>query len=606
MVWCFIMLNRLGAFTEAQWSNLSGNEIVLTALVSSICNGVAVGSDDDRTNLYLIGGALGSGLSALSYQLEHHFRSQQLRVLSIERHPQKSVTLFSSDLVYSLKLPAEVSEEIRKHKGKSALDEAYWHLLLERNYDLIIIRDAHEWVLPSLISSSQSLLAMQELVARCPCIPIVVFAEPGAAREIDHAVSLTNTGVRSFELSPMENDRDFEMFIRDIRRKLLAASDQGAEISQEEIKSIHSKSKGLIGYASRLVHLSLADAGALRFNEAENFEAEQLFPINGESFSSWMGRMSVENMSVAELNAFDVFSHQCAQLSVDPDSLYEFPAIRSCFNDRYEGVFQSFRLPTDGYLPFRQSTSYCPECLKADIRKVDLPAWRSAWRQLGMCICCDHASPVMLLSLSTPHYSPLDKAWRAYTEYVSSPSSRLLVSFPLISNGEQAIADNQMLLRITARVQSWVLGDTQIIQTQKPTKAVLEFLLGVWLCDPAWRTAPGFACSFFFPQRKGNSANFTPDTSFADAPPHYSWATPRQIAVAYWMLGVAFNVISFDEALTIRDVCRPYSLPFPVDRNEIRRVGLGVHARRVREEMIALAYRTLCAEEFEQVIWALR
>ena len=600
------MLKNLSVLTDFQWSNLSGNEAVLSELVSSICNSTPVENDDCHSSLYLIGGVLGSGLSALSYQLENQLTSRRQKVLSIERHPQKSVTLFSSDLAYSLKLPAEVSEEIRQHRAKSALDEAYWHLLSDRSYDVIIIRDAHEWVLPKLMSSSQSLLAMQELVARCPTIPVVIFTEQATVLEIKRAISLANKMVRTFELSPMKNNRNFQNFIRDVRGKLLLGADQGLELSQQEIESIHFKSKGFIGCASRLVHLSLADAGVLDFHEADNLEHGQLFPVNGESFSSWMGRMSVEVLSSSELNAYEIFSHQCARLSVDPDSLHELLAIRSCFGDRYEDIFKDFRFSIDAYLPFHQSTNYCPECLKNDIKEVDLPAWRSAWRQLGMCICCDHDFPVMLVSLSTPHYSPLDKAWRAYTEYVSSPSSRLLVSFPLTSNGEQGIADNKMLLRITARVQNWILEDTPLIQTQKPSKAVLEFLLGMWLCDPAWRTAPGFACSFFFPERKGNSANLTPDTSFADAPPHYTWATPRQIAVAYWMLGVAFNVISFSEAQTIRDVCRPYSLPFPVDRDEIRRVGLGVHARRVREELTALAYRTLDAEELEQVVWALK
>ena len=68
---------------------------------------------------------------------------------------------------------------------------------------------------------------------------------------------------------------------------------------------------------------------------------------------------------------------------------------------------------------------------------------------------------------------------------------------------------------------------------------------------------------------------------------------------------MAFGLITRDEAQLIRDVCRPYSLPFPVDRTEIKRVGLGVHGRLIREELIALARSTLTGEDLDQVIWAL-
>ncbi|WP_146615239.1 hypothetical protein [Pseudomonas fluorescens] len=599
------MLNHSVSNASALWSSLSDNQLVLSALIESICNDTSKRDASDGGSLFLVAGSLGSGSSALSYQLEFQLISKGKKVLSIERHSQKKTTLFSSDLVCSLNLPEEVSVEFKKHKGKSTLNETYWHLLTDRQYDLIIVRDAHEWISSELTASPQSLLGMQELIARCPRVPVIVFANQGAVQELKHVTSGGSLSPCMFELVPMANDIKFQKFLDDVRRKILSVANEVGVLPPEQVKAIHAKSKGFIGSAVRLVHLYLADADNLRFPRSADFEWALLKPRSGESFSSFIGRLSVEAESSSHLEAVEIFANHCARVAVDPDTLYELSSIRKCFSSREQVVFGTFECCSRSYLPFRQSTSYCPECLKADIKEVGLPAWRLAWRRLEMCVCCEHESPVMLLSLSTPHYSPLDKAWRAYCEYVSSPSSRLLVSFPLTSNGMQAVADNEMLLRLAARVQNWILTDAQFNQPPKPSRQVVEFLLGVWLCDPSWRTAPGFACSFFFPQRKGNNANLTPDTSFVDSPPHYSWATPRQLAVAYWMLGVAFYLITRDEAELIRDVCRPYSLPFPVDRTEIKRVGLGVHGRLIREELIALARRTLIGEDLDQVIWAL-
>lgn len=599
------MLKPLTSIIKEHWSCLSGSQAVLNVLIDAISCHKPERDGAVECPFFLITGVPGAGLSALSYQLELELFSEGKNVLSIQRHAQKDTTLFASDLVCSLNLPEKVSVEFKRHKGKSTLDEEYWQLITNRFYDYLIIRDVHEWLQSGSGAAQQSLLGIQELISRCPSIPVAIFGRPGATHKVAEVLISMGISIHAIQLVPMINDFRFEQFLNDVKFRLLSKGEDGAAILASDSDKIYHQSKGNIGTAARLMKLSLADGGAVQFAEPQALKLVLLEPRAGESFSSWMGRLSVEAEISLHFRAIETFASQCSQVAVDPDTLYELPSIKQCFSNDEQQNFTRFKYPPGNYLPFRQSTNYCPECLKADIKEVQLPAWRLAWRRQEICVCCEHEAPVMLLSLSTPHYSPLDKAWRAYCEYVSSPSSRLLVSFPLISNGRQAVKDNEMLLRLAARVQNWILADAPIDQAPRPSMKVVEFLLGVWLCDPSWRTAPGFACSFFFPQRKGNSANLTPDTSFASAPPHYSWATPRQLAVAYWMLGVAFGVVTSDEAELIRDVCRPYSLPFPVDRTEIKRMGLGVHGQRIRDDLIALAQRTLSNEDLDQVIWAL-
>ncbi|VVO74816.1 TniQ family protein [Pseudomonas fluorescens] len=598
------MLKPLNRTNNSRWSSFSSNEDVYLAVSNCLRNHYSAENPKGQRPIFLIGGVSGAGVSSLCDQIEMKLVAGGKKILTVQRYPQKGTTLFSSDLVCSLNLPEEVMADFRRHTANSTLEQAYWHLISARAYDCLIIRDVHEWLPPHSPIAEQSLRGIQELISRCPDIPVAILGAPDATRQVMETIACREVSILTFHLAPMTNDQRFERFLADVMVRLLSSGDGVNDIPPIDSAVIHRRSKGYVGTAASLVQMSLADRNFRMYDEPTVFEPTLLAPRAGESFSSWMGRLSVSADSSSHLEAVDIFASRCSRVT-DPDTLHEMISIRQCFSDRELEVFRHFECRSSGYLSFKHGTNYCPECFKVDIKEAGLPASRLAWRQLGMCVCCVHESPVILLRLFTPHFSPLDKSWRAYCEYVSSPSSRLLVSFPLTSDGVQAIADNEMLLQLAARVQNWIFTDAQINQIRKPSKAALEFLLGVWLCDPSWRTASGFACSFFFPQRKGNSANLTPDTSFASEPPHYSWATPRQLAVAYWMLGVAFEVISRNEAELIREVCRPYSLPFPVDRTEIKRAGLGVHSRLIRDELIALAYTTFSSEDLDQVIWAL-
>lgn len=590
---------------NVQWSELSGNEDVYLAVSNSLRNYYSLEKPKSARPIFLIAGVSGAGASSLCDQLEINFVVQGKKVFTVQRNPEKGTTLFSSDLVCSLRLPEEVMADFRRHGAKSTLEQAYWHLMSERAYDCLIIRDAHEWLQPHSPTTAQSLRSMQELMSRCPDIPVLIFGAPDAMRQVMETIASREVSIHQHHLVPMANDERFECFLTDVMVRLLYSHDGVPDIPSLDSTVMHCRSGGHVGIAASLVQMALADHGFRVDEEPSISKSTLLAPRPGEAFSSWMGRLSVCADSSSQLNAVDIFASRCTSVKIDPDTLHKRIDIRQCFSDREQDVFRHFERGSSSHLSFKHSANYCPECFKVDIKEVGLPAWRLAWRQQGMCVCCEHETPVILLSLSTPHFSPLDKAWRAYCEYVSSPSSRLLVSFPLTSDGMKAVSDNEMLLQLVARVQNWIFTDTQLNQNQKPSKAVVDFLLGVWLCEPSWQTASGFACTFFFPQRKGNSANPVSDTSFASEPPDYSWATPRQLAVAYWMLGVAFEVISREEAELIREVCRPYSLPFPVDRTEIKRAGLSVHSRLISDKLIALAYATLSAGDLSQVIWAL-
>ncbi len=231
------------------------------------------------------------------------------------------------------------------------------------------------------------------------------------------------------------------------------------------------------------------------------------------------------------------------------------------------------------------------------------PAWRLEWRQARRCVCLRHDTPVMLERVGTSGFTLLDKAWRAYAEYIDSPASRLTTKFPLQhSSSNQAEKDSDRLVALTANVQSWFEG---LSATTSPSADAAEFLLACWLQDSSETGAQGFARSYFFfrtskpisatKRQQGKlSAQLMPDSS-----------RPRDVAVAYWMLGIAFNVIDSADAQFIRDTTRPYSIPFPVSRDEVGLLGLLALNKRQKKCYLALARTRFSERDLESIAWAL-
>lgn len=342
--------------------------------------------------------------------------------------------------------------------------------------------------------------------------------------------------------------------------------------------------------------------------------------VENESFSSWVARLGMGQGHSAGLGLGDSLAMHCGKGGADPDlqwgnlellqplSLSDRLYISGQFAlqspDEDSNRVQGSGNAINGIIPYAKALNYCPECFKVDVAAGLAPAMRMEWRQPRLCVCRRHDEPVLLERMATSTFTILDKAWRAFAEYSGSPASKLPTQFPLQhASSTHAEAHNDRLIALAARMQAWFFGLTA---DTTPSRNAAEFLMSYWLQDPNFSGAQGFARSYFFyrltrpqavtkKQYGETSAQLKPDS-----------ARPRDVAVAYWMLGVGFGVINASEAEFIRDTTRPYSIPFPTTRDEASSVGGSAYNKGQRHAYLEHAKSTLSETEYESVEWAIK
>lgn len=347
--------------------------------------------------------------------------------------------------------------------------------------------------------------------------------------------------------------------------------------------------------------------------------------VDNESFSSWIARQSMGISHSAGLRLGDDLIMHCGKGGSDPDmqwsnlellqslSLADRLYISRKFMPPEVVIYSSSTESSDvtrgsgnqgaGMIPYSKALNYCPECFKVDFAAGLAPALRLDWRQPRLSVCLRHNAPVLLERLATSTFTILDKAWRAFAEYVGSPASRLTTQFPLQhSSSTQAKADNDRLVALAARMQTWFFWLTA---DTSPSAKAAEFLMSYWLQDPSESGTQGFARSYFFYRLTKPQAVTKKHHGETSLQLKSESARPRDVAVAYWMLGVGFGVIDTSEAEFIRDTTRPYSIPFPISRSEGSSVGGLAYNRRQRLAYLEFARSTLNDADYKSVAWAL-
>jgi hypothetical protein len=376
---------------------------------------------------------------------------------------------------------------------------------------------------------------------------------------------------------------------------------------------------------------------ALQHSELPETDLRHSHPaIENESFSSWIARQSMELSHSVGHSLGDNLVMLCSKGGSDPDmqwnnlellqslSLADRLYISAQFTLPWPGCSSTNFCRSDstdasstersninsgpgklraGMTPYPNALNYCPECFKVDVAADLAPALRLNWRQPRLIVCLRHNTPVLLERLATSTFTILNKAWKAFAEYAGSPVSRLTTQLPLQhSSSTQAKADNDRLVALAAKMQTWFLGLTA---KTSPSAKAAEFLMSYWLQDPSESGAQGFARSYFF-YRLSKSQVVTKkrsvETSLQLKPES---ARPRDVAVAYWMLGVGFGVIDTSEAEFIRDTTRPYSIPFPTSRSEVSTVGGLAYNRGQRHAYLEFARSTLNDLDYIIVAWFL-
>ncbi len=330
-----------------------------------------------------------------------------------------------------------------------------------------------------------------------------------------------------------------------------------------------------------------------------------LSPIYDEALSSWLARLVLGSFVDRTAIQEHIKAH-VHRISGDIDALVASESFTQPFEPFFSVHSASvFRLPDMPLLMFDSSTVYCPECLCGDVANNQAPAWRRSWRIQGAAVCLMHESPVLLRRVQETRLNYVNKAWVAFEEYVGSPAIRLQVNFALSSSSSQlALAENRFLLRLIARSQQWLNLQVRRGSVSELSFNSARFLMYLWL----WRDVygglvSGFASQYFRPLPGRRYTSYRSQGIGVDAV--FDEAEPIHLCVAYWLLGIAYGVISKHEAELIRAMTRSTTWLFPVHRAEIAergRVALDKEAFMVvRKE----ASEQLSAVELEQIAWAI-
>lgn len=332
-----------------------------------------------------------------------------------------------------------------------------------------------------------------------------------------------------------------------------------------------------------------------------------LKPAQDETLSSWMSRMYQKRYFDSALTAaFEQLAAEDPHLKGDSDFLYESPTFLSYFTPVQQSeIANRFRMPESDVAVPSLSSKYCSECFKEDISNLMVPIWRKSWRISGAAVCLNHSRPVLLSRLIQYPKDLRERGWQGFKEHLESPASRLLTNFPIMSTScRKAAANNEKLLLLVKRVQCWYQAHTCNHPSISLSRNSLRFLMGIWLhqADPP-KLSPGIARSCFQGapggQCRSNAGRLTtPDVSI-------DTATPRELAVAYWLMGVSYGVITHKEACFISNTIRPVFSVFPTTKMQIAAATTRNYLGEGLSRLLYEADKTLTKDEFREVSWVL-
>lgn len=615
------------------WSDASGNQGILEQCLERL-RSVAKPADSKTSaqvmtrspegEVLLLAAPAGTGATAFLLHLASLLDLEGQKVLSVLGGATHDPTNFRHALSISLGMPGELVSMV--DTAATELGLVQHAVLSARNYDTFVVHDVQIYRKGGK-SVNRDLWIMAHWVKSFRQKGFLFCGLPDAVAALSDRFKIASIKHCTFTLEAMARGPSFDRFLADVKAGLVARY-APEDLSALDTTSVHERSNGRIGVAVHVMeHLltemtaQVGSVGQLEWEYLEEQEMsrerrdephrnqepthEPVIPTLDETFSSWAARRSlVPRNSVDSLFA-ERFMLLCSKGSVDPDRQYANLELLSYFSpcERMR-VATQFKIVDDDLVAYPNALNYCPQCFHDDLNAGLSPVWRLAWQKPRSCVCLNHKEGVMLQRLETKNFTVLNKAWMAFKEYVESPAARLMSSYPLQhSTSESVRSDNSRLIHLAERVQTWFYS---LSEASTPSKRAAEFLLTFWLQDPDENSAQGFARSYFFfhsiKRRAGLKTKLYGPVRDRLRP---DFAKPRDLAVAYWMLGVSFHLISSVEAAFIRDTTMPYSVPFPVNRSEIATVGTLAFSRSQILAFLRDAEKILDEKDLETIVWAI-
>lgn len=557
-----------------------------------------------------------------------------IEVLNVERHVGSN-RLALADMICSLKVyPGVLKAYNHAGRSHSSIQTALKKLVGIHGFEVLALHDLDSYavVYPNINKNDLALMM------RLPSIRALVV---GILNEhvdwMKDALKEINVEYQHVVLQRMRNDTAFELFVADTMS--LYGKGEPVNPSRELLSQLYIRSHGRVGKLVEWIKLEMVKGGCA-FKEPALQRPFTCAALEGESFSSWLSRVSLIGNFECKV-AVDQLMQRHAEAGLDIDFAFKDELNEHLFDTVFSGqsysnspelaaqqkglnsvakVIQDDRMTygasalADWFDCQSQSLRalgadgrYCPMCLCEDIRRIGSPAWRFAWRRPYICVCDLHTVPVLLQRLTNPQATLMNRAWSAFVEYHNSPAARLEADFPLtVISFEECKAANSQLLSYALRVQRWIRARDGVAMTDGPSIAAIEFLLSLWLYQPGALKALGFAQFFFYAGQRHVNSPVPQSGDYSEIRLGYENATPRQVAVAFWMLGVAFDLILPEEAAFICRTCRGHALPFPANRDQLAASGQSQFIPTELDRLRYLARENLSQADQLHVMWALR
>ncbi|MCF5803939.1 TniQ family protein [Pseudomonas tremae] len=337
----------------------------------------------------------------------------------------------------------------------------------------------------------------------------------------------------------------------------------------------------------------------------ERFQFEGLVkPVHDETLSSWLIRVALSESILAPwlVLALDMITTSNPEFE-DPDLLYTNERLIAQMPPGIQTAIQShFHISEMLNVPYSASYAYCHVCLQGDIAAGRAPSWRRAWRLKGRALCHAHLRPVLLGRLSPGRYDIAKKTWAAFCEYVESPASRLRTSYVLTYFPKELISTiDSRLNALLKRVEDWCLLKVLKGHVQELSPEAAQFLLVLWMYNlGSGNYGCGVAISLAFNSRHGHSiARTTAEDPLGTI---YN-ANPRALAVAYWLLGMAYDVITTKDALFIQKALYSNSITFPIGRDELAAYSRGALSSEAARPTLKSLRKNLSCDSLAQIAW---
>ncbi|MDY2562264.1 TniQ family protein [Pseudomonas syringae] len=254
------------------------------------------------------------------------------------------------------------------------------------------------------------------------------------------------------------------------------------------------------------------------------------------------------------------------------DDLYRSTVFLKAFPDLTSAhMTERFRLPSNA-VNQHDNRRFCAQCLAEDVATMRAPGLRRAWRNRGSALCAAHRQPVLLQQLEKGHLSNFTGGWQAYMQQTTRGYFDHGVG--LVSRdgaGYQTASLETTICRIVLRIQIWVEYAPALPSGGHPSKYALYFLLGIFLYEGNL-VCDGGAARWFLKAARGsklNSHEYDKPT-VAQMVKNIESASPRSLAIAYLLLGSAFDLLRAEELCLIRRALIFTDSFFPVTREELK------------------------------------